>query len=293
MPDRGPSRRSAARSGPRASQRLSGSTLAASPTIWLDWRYVADVTIVRRSVFVSQPLSMNSIASQSSNSGCVGGSPCDPKSSLVNTMPRPNRISQYRLGNDASCQRIILINQPARQLQPIERPGLLCDMKRSRQARFDHGTLVEVVASIFQLGDAAITGQLAKDRHGSRRLLRPEIATLAPSGTAWACINPLCDAPSIACNTAKRASNSITFAALFICINRQHRRFILAISVLRVIQNGEQLEILFLRDRIKLVGVALSTCHSRSHPHRHRCVHLDRQRPSCETLRPACRLRCW
>ena len=40
---------------------------------------------------------MNSVASQSSSSGWVGGSPCVPKSSLVSTRPRPKNCSQTRL----------------------------------------------------------------------------------------------------------------------------------------------------------------------------------------------------
>ena len=43
------------------------------------------------------PARTNSVASQSSSSGCVGGSPCVPKSSLVSTMPRPKNCSQTRL----------------------------------------------------------------------------------------------------------------------------------------------------------------------------------------------------
>src|SRR6476619_3940601 len=46
--------------------------------------------------FTSQPVRTNSVASQSSNSGCDGGSPCDPKSSAVFTMPVPKYICQKR-----------------------------------------------------------------------------------------------------------------------------------------------------------------------------------------------------
>ncbi len=42
------------------------------------------------------PPDTNSVASQSSSSGCIGRSPCDPKSSLVSTMPWPKICSQYR-----------------------------------------------------------------------------------------------------------------------------------------------------------------------------------------------------
>src|SRR5262245_29953789 len=47
--------------------------------------------------FTSQPDSRNSVANQSSSSGWVGGCPCEPKSSLVLTMPVPNISCQYRL----------------------------------------------------------------------------------------------------------------------------------------------------------------------------------------------------
>src|SRR5437764_11644204 len=40
---------------------------------------------------------MNSVESQSSNSGLLGGSPCDPKSSDVFTSPMPKYPSQNRL----------------------------------------------------------------------------------------------------------------------------------------------------------------------------------------------------
>ena len=44
-----------------------------------------------------QPRFMNSTASQSSSSGCVGGSPILPKFSSVATMPRPKCFCQRRL----------------------------------------------------------------------------------------------------------------------------------------------------------------------------------------------------
>ena len=44
-----------------------------------------------------QPRFMNSTESQSSNSGCVGGSPILPKLSSVATMPRPKWWNQIRL----------------------------------------------------------------------------------------------------------------------------------------------------------------------------------------------------
>ena len=47
--------------------------------------------------FTSQPSSRNWTASQSSSSGWLGGSPCEPKSSAVLTSPVPKTWSQNRL----------------------------------------------------------------------------------------------------------------------------------------------------------------------------------------------------
>ena len=47
--------------------------------------------------FTSQPSSRNCTASQSSSSGWLGGSPCEPKSSAVLTMPVPKNCCQNRL----------------------------------------------------------------------------------------------------------------------------------------------------------------------------------------------------
>jgi hypothetical protein len=44
-----------------------------------------------------QPRRTNSTASQSSSSGCVGGSPIFPKFSSVDTMPRPKCFCHSRL----------------------------------------------------------------------------------------------------------------------------------------------------------------------------------------------------
>src|SRR6476469_404738 len=48
------------------------------------------------SAFTFQPVRTNSVASQSSNSGCDGASPCDPKSSVVLTIPVLKYICQNR-----------------------------------------------------------------------------------------------------------------------------------------------------------------------------------------------------
>src|SRR5262245_38124465 len=61
-----------------------------------DCRYVALVTRSFCSALTSHPRRMNSVASQSSNSGWEGGSPCEPKLSTVFTSPTPKNISQDR-----------------------------------------------------------------------------------------------------------------------------------------------------------------------------------------------------
>ena len=58
---------------------------------------MAESTSIFSIVLTLQPFSTNSTASQSSNSGCDGGAPIVPKSSLVSTRPRPYRASQRRL----------------------------------------------------------------------------------------------------------------------------------------------------------------------------------------------------
>ena len=61
--------------GPRASSRFSGSRCSSSGVASEDWRYVALVTISFCIALMSQPVRTNSVASQSSNSGCEGHSP--------------------------------------------------------------------------------------------------------------------------------------------------------------------------------------------------------------------------
>ena len=69
--------------GPRASKRLYGSRASSSGVGRDDCRYMAESTISRCRCLRLQPFSMNSTASQSSSSGCEGGSHCRPRSSLV------------------------------------------------------------------------------------------------------------------------------------------------------------------------------------------------------------------
>jgi len=60
---------------------------------------VPEVTIRRTSAFISQPLAMNSTASQSSSSGWEGYSPCMPRSSTAADNPVPKNCFQSRLTN--------------------------------------------------------------------------------------------------------------------------------------------------------------------------------------------------
>ncbi len=83
--------------GPRESSRFCESFSSFSGVIVAAWRYVAEVTIMRKNFFTSQPDSRNSTASQSSSSGCEGGSPAEPKSPAVRTIPVPNTSCQKRL----------------------------------------------------------------------------------------------------------------------------------------------------------------------------------------------------
>ena len=94
--------------GPRASSWFKGSRSSSCGVMPDDCRYAADVTMRRWMAFMlhgvraaavlraSTDGSMNSTASQSSSSGCVGRAPCEPKSSDVSTIPRPNNCSQKR-----------------------------------------------------------------------------------------------------------------------------------------------------------------------------------------------------
>ena len=55
------------------------------------------MTISRCSLFTSHPDATNSVASQSSRSGWLGGSPRTPKSSADFTRPMPKNCCQKRL----------------------------------------------------------------------------------------------------------------------------------------------------------------------------------------------------
>ena len=79
--------------------RFSGSCSRNCGLTSDDWRYALEVTMSRTMCLTSQPLSTNSTASQSSNPGCVGHSPCEPVSSSVLERPEPKRRYQRRFTN--------------------------------------------------------------------------------------------------------------------------------------------------------------------------------------------------
>jgi hypothetical protein len=86
------------RNGIRQSSRFSGSLAAYSGFDCLLMRHVLLVRIRRCSFFSDHPAScVNQCASQSSSSGCVGGSPIRPKSLGVRTRPWPKCCCQTRL----------------------------------------------------------------------------------------------------------------------------------------------------------------------------------------------------
>src|SRR5437016_3119753 len=71
--------------------------------------------------FTSQPSSRNCTARQSSNSGWLGGSPWEPKSSAVLTMPVPKRERRARFGAG-------VLNEMVTELLPL-RVGTLALVK--------------------------------------------------------------------------------------------------------------------------------------------------------------------
>ena len=93
-------------------------------------RYTVEVMISLMIGLTRQPLLTNSLASHSSNSGCVGGVPVSPKLSAVGTIPRPMRCSQIRLtmtrANSAEAGDRPSVNQRASALlRPlVAAPGL-------------------------------------------------------------------------------------------------------------------------------------------------------------------------
>src|SRR5438874_5845276 len=80
----------------RQTNRLSGSTVRSAALSLLDIWYNCEFIIMRCIVLMLQPRATNSYASQSSSSGCDGGSPIFPKLLGVRTMPSPKWCCQMR-----------------------------------------------------------------------------------------------------------------------------------------------------------------------------------------------------
>ena len=136
------------------------------------------MTIVRSSVFWLQPRSISSTASQSSSSGCDGGWPCVPKSSLVSTRPRPNSCSHRRLTLDARDQRVVAIDQPAGQAEAVGRQRVLHRRQRQRRARVhplaarrEGAALAQLVGRPLEAG-AILHHQRARELQVDERLAR-------------------------------------------------------------------------------------------------------------------------
>ena len=88
-----------------------------------DWRYVADVTIRRCKLLMLQPDSTKWAASQSSNSGWVGGSLRMPKSLGVRTDRLAEQVSPDAIDHDAGRQRVLRISDGPGHFQPAAAVG--------------------------------------------------------------------------------------------------------------------------------------------------------------------------
>ena len=62
---------------------------------------------------------MNSMASQSSSSGCDGGVPCVPKSFSVSTRPRPKYCCQTRFTITRAVSGFSRADEPLREVEPV------------------------------------------------------------------------------------------------------------------------------------------------------------------------------
>ena len=94
---------------------------------------------------------MSSVASQSSSAGCDGAAPCVPKSSLVSTMPRPKICSQRRLTDDARDERVVAVDEPACQAEPVDRQIVAHRVQRLWRAGVDARALRGKAAAFAQL----------------------------------------------------------------------------------------------------------------------------------------------
>ena len=101
----------------RHSSALASSACTPSARGWLDCRYAADIMISLFSHFSDQPCAMKRAARSSSSSGCVGFSPCTPKSLAVATsgLPKCQPHTRFTITRAASGARIG--EDPFRQLE--------------------------------------------------------------------------------------------------------------------------------------------------------------------------------
>ena len=127
-----------------------------------------DITRSLRNRFTSQSL-CSSTASQSSNSGWLGNSPCVPNSSLVRTRPVPKICSQNRFAITRAVSGFSAAHQPLRELQAVLRHVLREGVERGRRPFAHFVAQVHEVAAELQPRFAPIlAGQLLHDRHGGR-----------------------------------------------------------------------------------------------------------------------------
>ncbi len=100
----------------------------------------------------SQPLATKSTDSRSSNSGCVGGWPCPPKSPNEDEIPRPNIEVPEAVDEDSGGQAtdaVLGVDQPIGQIKPIR--AAIADIQLPHEFR-DRGlddwtTVIKPIAS--------------------------------------------------------------------------------------------------------------------------------------------------
>ena len=114
----------------------------------------------------SHPSRMNSVASQSSSSGCVGGSPCVPKSAGVATIPRAEILFPDPVHDHARGQGIVRGHQPAREPKPVQRLALGGRVQRRRQSGLHRLAFAQEAPALEHVRLARL-GQLLHD--GSKR----------------------------------------------------------------------------------------------------------------------------
>ena len=113
---------------------------------------------------------MNSTASQSSSSGCDGGSHCTPRSSLVATMPVPKYACQTRLTSDRA---VVGESRLASHFANVNRDGLTAaESARSRNAGTPGVDGLPRLEKIAALQDVRGSRLFTLVQHQLRRALR-------------------------------------------------------------------------------------------------------------------------